>query len=35
VALGADRLHASELFGRAQALMAARAVDSPGGRPVS
>ena len=35
VAFGGDRTHASELFGKAQAAMAAKAVDSPGGRPVS
>ena len=35
VALGADRQQASELFGRAQALMAPRPVDSPGARPIS
>jgi len=35
VALGPDRHQASELFGRAQALLAPRPVDSPGGRLVS
>jgi hypothetical protein len=35
VALGTDRHQASELFGKAQAALAEKAVDIPGGRPVS